>query len=284
LCASIVTIEAKSRGEANMSDSNSNWAKAVGAVLAVAAVGGGVYYFTQPAAPPAPAPVSAPINAVADIPPQKYPVPEAPAQPEQTPLPDLQDSDPSAIAELLALFGEPAVAALLKPEFLIPRIVATVDNLPRQKLNSHAFPVRTVPGAFLTTADGNSVSIAEANAARYTPYVDAFMAADNAQLLALYQRWYPLFQQAYRELGDPNVHFNDRLVEVIDHMLAAPDAPPPIVLVMPRAVWEYADPALQGASIGHRLMFRIGPAHAARIKAKLLDLRGSLVALATAPE
>jgi hypothetical protein len=66
---------------------------------------------------------------------------------------------------------------------------------------------------------------------------------------------------------------------VIDHMLAAPDADPPIALVKPKSMWEYADPALQSASIGHRLMMRIGPAHAARVKAKLMDLRNGITAM-----
>ena len=38
----------------------------------------------------------------------------------------------------------------------------------------------------------------------------------------MYKQYYPLFQQAYVDLGYPEGYFNDRLVEVIDHLLATP--------------------------------------------------------------
>jgi hypothetical protein len=267
-----------------MSDSIPTWTKVAGVAILFGGVAGGVYYFAEYMNKPAPAPppvVAAPEAAPAI----KYPVPEAaePA-PEEPPLPDLHDSDPTAIAELITLIENETVATLIKPEFLIPRIVTTVDNLPRDRLNTHAMPIKRVPGDFAITQQGDQVFIADTNAARYTPYIDAFAQADSERMLALYQRWYPLFQQAYRELGDPDAYFNDRLVVVIDHMLAAPDAPPPVALVKPKVMWEYASSEQQSASIGHRLMMRIGPAHAARIKAKLMELRAGVTAMEREPE
>lgn len=50
-----------------------------------------------------------------------------------------------------------------------------------------------------------------ANAQRYTPYVWAFTHADTDALVGAYTRFYPLFQQAYVELGKPDAYFNDRL-------------------------------------------------------------------------
>jgi hypothetical protein len=271
-----------------MSNSIPTWSKVVVAIIALGGVAGAVYYFNRPASKPA-TPQSAPTIAqpIATVPTVKYPVPianpEAKKEPA-SPLPDLNDSDVSALADLLTLFDHPVVAALIKPEFLIPRIVATVDNLPRQKLNSNALPVRTVPGTLIVDTHDNEVLIAAANSARYDAYVEAFASADIELMLKLYQRWYPLFQQAYRDLGDPNAYFNDRLIEVIDHMLLAPDAPAAIALIKPRSTWEYTDPDLQAASIGHRLLFRIGPTHAARVKSKLIELRSGLIALAAQPQ
>jgi Protein of unknown function (DUF3014) len=262
-----------------MSDSIPTWAKGAIGVVLFGAVAGGVYYVAEymnkPAVPSAKPTVAA---APAAAPAIEHPVAEV-ADPEQPPLPDLHDSDPTAIAELIAILQNETAAALIKPEFLIPRIVTTVDNLPRDRLNSHALPINRVPGDFVTATQGDQVFIADNNTARYTPYIDAFARADTESIVKLYQRWYPLFQQAYRDLGDPDAYFNDRLIVVIDHMLAAPDADPPIALVKPKSMWEYADPALQSASIGHRLMMRIGPAHAARVKAKLMDLRNGITAM-----
>lgn len=266
------------------------WIKATAGVLALGAVGGGAYYFGQSKPATVSTAATSPINAAADPDPAptiKYPIAPVvtqPAEVDSTPLPDLQDSDASAIAALITLFDDATVATLLKPEFLIPRMVATIDNLPRQRLNSHALPIKRVPGDFIIAASGDEVFIAETNSARYDLYVNAFVVADNAQMLALYRRWYPLFQQAYRELGDPNAYFNNRLVEVIDHMLDAPDAAPPVPVLKPRSMWEYADPNLQSASIGHRLLFRLGPAHAAQVKAKLVELRAGVTALEATPQ
>jgi hypothetical protein len=43
-------------------------------------------------------------------------------------------------------------------------------------------------------------------------------------------------------------------------------------------VWEYADPELESLSAGHKIMLRIGPGHAAAVKAKLSEIRAMLVA------
>jgi len=42
-----------------------------------------------------------------------------------------------------------------------------------------------------------------------------------------YFKLYSLFQQSYEDLGYPGQYFNDRLVEVIDDMLRAPEVQAP---------------------------------------------------------
>jgi ABC-type transport system substrate-binding protein len=67
---------------------------------------------------------------------------------------------------------------------------------------------------------------------------------DAQKLVATYVRYYPLFQKSFQDLGYPNGYFNDRLVQVIDHLLAAPDVPAPVALTQPKVLYQYADPAL----------------------------------------
>ena len=95
--------------------------------------------------------------------------------------------------------------------------------------------------------------------------------------MAVYARAYPLFQQAYVELGYPDGHFNTRLVQVIDHLLAAPEPAAPLRLVVPHVLFEYADPALEAESAGRKVLFRMGNANAAKVKSKLAELRAALV-------
>ena len=117
----------------------------------------------------------------------------------------------------------------------------------------------TANGALRTAGDGSALSIAPANAARYTPYVRALEAVDSRKLAATYAQFYPLFQQSYAEQGYPNRYFNDRVFEVIDHLLATPDIKGPIALAQPKVLYEYADPALEELSAGQKAMLRMLP-------------------------
>ncbi|MCA8886134.1 MAG: DUF3014 domain-containing protein, partial [Hyphomonadaceae bacterium] len=68
------------------------------------------------------------------------------------------------------------------------------------------------------------------NAARYGALVRWIESVDMERAVALYARLYPLFQQAYEELGYPGRYFNDRLVAVIDHLLQAPEPASPVAV------------------------------------------------------
>ena len=158
----------------------------------------------------------------------------------------------------------------------VRRVVATIDNLPRAKVALRLVPVKPVPGVFAVTGTDAGMTVSPANSARYAAYVALFEAADSKKLTATYVRFYPLFQQAYRELGYPQGYFNDRLVEVIDHLLAAPELKAPVRLVRPKVFYLYADPELEGRSAGQKIMMRMGAENAARVKAKLRELRAEL--------
>ena len=78
-------------------------------------------------------------------------------------------------------------------------------------------------------------------------------------------------------LGYPNAYFNDRAVEVIDHLLETPTPDQPILLVRPHVLYEYADPELAALSSGQKLLLRMGAEHADKIKAVLRGLRVRIV-------
>lgn len=78
------------------------------------------------------------------------------------------------------------------------------------------------------------------------------------------------------DLGYPKAYFNDRLIEVIDHLLAAPEVPAQTKLVQPKVFYQFADPDLETRSAGQKILMRIGNENAARIKAKLREIRSEL--------
>ena len=90
--------------------------------------------------------------------------------------------------------------------------------------------------------------------------------------------YYPLFQDAYENLGHPPQYFNDRLIEVIDHLLATPDVKGQIALAQPGVLYKFADPKLESKSAGQKLLIRMGSENASAIKARLRELRSALVA------
>jgi hypothetical protein len=253
-------------------------------ILIVIAVGIGAWFWShrkpsgsEPAPPPAPVetlPESAP-------PPIKFPVPETPvAEPETpvVPLPGLGESDTVIGEALSALVGADALRAFLIPEDVIRRIVATIDNLPREKIATRIRPIPPIAGAFSTAGSEAELILNPANSTRYEPFVRMVQATDTAKLTALYFRFYPLFQQAYEELGFPGRYFNDRLVEVIDDLLAAPQPPEPIRLVRPAVYYQFADPELESLSAGQKTLIRMGRENALVIKEKLYDLRRAVAA------
>lgn len=257
-------------------------------VVAIAAIAAWVYLRRQTETPVASVPtVAAPATTSAEDAP-KYPVPEAaPAAPAAGPaaptLPDLANSDADALAALSALVGSGQIVDWFYAQHLIERIVATVDALPRAKVAPLVLPVKRVAGTLVVDRAPTGESIASANAERYTPYVQAFDALDSTQAVNAYHRWYPLFQRAYRQLGYPKGHFNDRLVEVIDHLLQTPAATAPIAVRFNGQAWEFADPELEARSVGQKAMLRMGTDNARTVQLKLRRLRVLLTAKPEAP-
>ena len=244
-------------------------------VILVAGIAGVAYYLhlqhepvsapvaaAQPAPPPTPPPTHYPIEAEA---------PAAATPPK--PLPGLDQSDAEAQDGLGGVFGQQTLVDLFQLKGIIRRIVATIDNLPRDKVAGRLLAVKPVPGHFAVAGAEGSRSIGVDNYSRYTPYVRAAQSVDAKKLVAVYVHLYPLFQQAYVELGYPDGYFNDRLVQVIDNLLAAPALTPPVRLDQPNVLFVYADPELESLSAGQKMLIRMGPDNAAAVKDKLRQIR-----------
>ncbi len=133
-------------------------------------------------------------------------------------------------------------------------------------------PVKRVDGAFAIKGNNEQATIAPKNAARYEKYIKLAEAVDSQKLAAFYFKYYPLFQQAYRELGYPKSHFNDRLVEVIDHLLAAPELKTPVALTRPKVLYLYADPEIEKRSSGEKILMRM----VGRVIVKLREIRAAI--------
>jgi len=252
---------------------------------AIAAVVAGIagWYAWHQTPPPAPPVVATPAPpAVVEAPTApavQHPVEEAPLAAESAPAETvpLDHSDATMRDSLAALFTGHALPSFLRVDRIIRNIVATVDALPRDNVSPTVIPVNPAPGRMAVGDAAGATTIAADNALRYAPYIDVMKAVDSKVAAGVYLKYYPLFQQAYRELGYPNGYFNDRLVQVIDLLIATPDVQEPIKLEQPKVVYVFADPALEALPSGQKIMLRIGHDNAAIVKAKLREFRSHIV-------
>lgn len=197
-------------------------------------------------------------------------------EPPPEPLPALDESDAPMTEGLTGIVGPEWVHQSLVANDLIRKIVVTVDNLPREKAALQLRPVKPVTGRFRVDGPEKARVISAENAARYTAFARLVAATDAASIAALYQRYYPLFQEAYRELGYPDQSFDTRVIEVIDHLLAAPTPAAPIRVERPHVLYTYSDEDLEAASAGHKVLMRMGRENADMIKDKLREVRAAL--------
>ena len=242
-------------------------------------------------APPAPAPQPAPPPAATA---PEFPVPDAPPEPparpaakpapepapKVAPTEDVAASDPAAKSAIGAVFGMPFVDSYLVPDRVVQNIVTTIDSLDREPVPLRFRAIVDVPEAVAVERNEGRITLAAANSARYRGLMLALKSADSRTLAGLYLRYYPLLQRAWREMGYPDGYFNDRVVHVIDHLLAAPEIEQPIELQQPKVLYTFADPELEALSSGQKVMVRIGLENEATVKAKLREIRAILTSKA----
>lgn len=246
-------------------------------VVVAGALAGGIYLYQRALQPPSAVPVAAveapAPPAGAPVAPIAHPLPAAAAT-----LADGAPGDGSTVGDLTALAGDADLASLLIPDDVVAHIVATVDALPRHGMATRILPVHTPKGPFVVDEGGDGTVLGARNAARYATYMDVVENLSAPAVVRWYVAHYASFQQAYRDLGYPDGYFNDRLVFVIDDLLATPDVAGNVALVQERMHYDFVDPSLQSLSVGQKMLVRSGAVNEARVKAKLTELRQALMA------
>ncbi len=242
-------------------------------IVVVIGLGGALYYGYKQKQPELQPQAQVPAEPASSEPEIKHPI--GAEQEQQTPLPTLEDSDPPLQKDLTSTFGQ-AIEQFLIPNSIVRHAVVTIDSLPRKETSVKMWPLKPMSGELIVDSSPEEITLNETNYARYAPLIGLLQRSDSTQVAALYKRYYPLFQQSYVDLGYPDGYFNDRLVEVIDHLLDTPEVEGPIKLTQPGMFYEYADPSLEALSSGQKLLIRMGPENAAAVKAKLRELKAEV--------
>ncbi|WP_180125384.1 DUF3014 domain-containing protein [Rhodoferax sp. BLA1] len=242
----------------------------------------------SPSAPTMPAQILHPIEAIT-----------VPPTPNTEPVPPLASAERYVQQALADMLSDADIARFLQLGDFVRHLVATVDNLPREHAPALIWPINPIAGHFSTGAGDDRhpvgpTAIHPKNDVRYSAFVSFVESVDTAKAVALYVRLYPLFEQAYVELGYPSGHFNNRLVTVIDHLLATPlmvgplmvervDVKGPYPALRPWVSYQFVDPALAQLSAGQKMLLRSGSANQQRLLNKLRDFRALLTKAPVSP-
>lgn len=272
---------------------NSGAAKLGVVVAAVLAIAGIAYFMMKEDAPaklrelPAleqPVVIEAP--KVAEKP--AYTEPAVAARPE--PLPALNQSDVAVVAALQGLNVD-GLLQMVIPEEILRKFVRAVDAVEEGKLINEYRPIVSPKGALLvdsfrttvagselgTTTEVEQFRMSEKNYKRYDTYASMLVLLDSDAAVATYNRFYPLLSEAYKEMGLTKGNFHSVLIRAIDSIIAAPEVSGDLNLVRPKVYFEFADPALEKLPATHKLMLRMGPENASRVKSSMKSLRAKLV-------
>ena len=235
------------------------------------------YFFTrEPDAvhelPTAQLPVATPVEALQPgvLPDDINPFPEVSNTPD--PLPLLTASDPDITQALAEILGVGPVAEYVLKSQVISRIVATVDSLTSRQVPAQINPVKPADAKFIVATAGENLVMSEQNFARYDAYITLIRDVNTGALVTLYQRYYPLFQQAWKENGGQG-SFDQRLQEVITHLLDSPEVQGPVYMVKPEAVYLFEDTTLEAMTAGQKILVRMGSANASVAKETLLEFK-----------
>jgi hypothetical protein len=154
--------------------------------------------------------------------------------------------------------GSEALSRFFDMEEVARRIVATVDNLPRESYATRLNPVKPIGGTLRVSGSDETLAIAAGERRAICDFVRLAESVDAATAVALYTRLYPLLPAGLRRLGYPNGYFNDRLVAVIDHPPGDAGGRRPVRLTVPHVLYEFADPRLEERSAGQKALLRMG--------------------------
>jgi hypothetical protein len=194
------------------------------------------------------------------------------------PLPLLNESDTEVTQALADIAGADPLAKYLVKNQVISRLVATIDSLTGRQVPAQINPIKPVGEKFRADTEGEGFVMSDRNFARYDDYIGFMQNVATGTLVNVYQHYYPLFQQAWAEIGGKGP-FNERLMEVIDHLLQTPVVPGRVHLTRPEAVYLFEEPELEALTAGQKILVRMGGVNAGQVKEKLIEARSELSGL-----
>ena len=244
---------------------------AAGVVVALAVAG--YWYFGRGDAEP-----DAPPQAAVEAPRPVPPAPTEPVEPDPAPfvLPGLDDSD-GVLRDLIAgLSAHPGLAVWLVTDDLIRTFVVTVDNVADGSNPSRHVPFTRPDSRLETTGQAAELRIDTASFRRYDDLTQIVVSLDTNGSAELYRQLLPLMDEAYAELGSPDVAFTDTFHRAVSHLLETPVIEGQPTLVPRATLFEYTDDSLQSLSPAQKQLLLMGPDNLRTVQAAIRDIALSI--------
>ena len=206
--------------------------------------------------------------------------PETPAvtEPEVVvePVPALAESDAFVQRKALAIINNNVLSSSLVQQDLARQFVVFVDNLAQGELTRKVSPLKGPEKLFSVSEITNKVYLNPEGFHRYDAYVDSIAKMDEQTLMATYKQMTPMLEEAFSELGYSNAKFNDRMLQAIKILLAAPIIEDPIELSSISVNYQFVDPNLEALPSAQKLLIRMGPENTRKLKVALRKLESQL--------
>lgn len=210
--------------------------------------------------------------------------PSLPLAPPPEPLPELQQSDPAVIAQVKALAPEDKLLKLLVPDSVISKFVRAMIALDEGTVVNDYRPIVSPPPPFKTEKIdeplleqvGQRYRLSETNYRRYDGMISVFEGLESDALISAYQRFLPLFEEAYAQQGLDTGGFNQVALRVIDNFLATPIIEEDLILVQPKVFYQFQELTLEELPDSQKLLLRMGPENTRRIQGKLKEIKALL--------
>ena len=232
----------------------------------------GIYYFFIRDAGEQPPSVAGVIEDTAEkVEPEE--VAQEPGEAEELIQVDLDESDGLVRDLAKKLSFHPDLAQWLLTDDLIRKFVAAVDNIANGNSPRKHIDFFTPKGEFKVVEKNGQYIADPASYTRYSPVAGVFSSLNAQECVSLYQKLYPVIQQAYRDLGYPGGNFNRTLLRAIQELLGVPIIEGDVLLEAKLLSFEMAVPELENLSQAQKHLFRMGPQNIRIIQTKLRELK-----------
>jgi hypothetical protein len=192
------------------------------------------------------------------------------------PVPVLAESDAFVHQKALAIINNNVIGSSLLQQDLARQFVVFVDNLAQGELTRKVSPVKGPEKIFSVSEITNKVYLNPEGFHRYDAYVDSIAKMDEQSLMSTYKQLTPVLEEAFAELGYSNAKFNDRMLQAIKVLLAAPIVEDPIELSSISVNYQFVDPNLEALPSAQKLLIRMGPENTRKLKIALRKLEAQL--------